>query len=159
MAAIASPYPRPELVRGQQCAEARLANGATRAAPERTLDRLPETARAAPGDVTGVAEVYRQDVYVPADPQEQFGFRSAIGGVVIESARPGSPIKAGEFLLGYLTRPGRPPPMPQPEALAETAPTRRSASSTRTRPASAPSSRRARLPQDRRLATAKMVGR
>jgi hypothetical protein len=84
MAATAPPYPRPELVRGQQCAEARLANGATRAAPERTLDQLLETARAAHADVTGVAEVDRQDVDVPTDPQEQFGFRSAIGGVVIE---------------------------------------------------------------------------
>jgi hypothetical protein len=70
-----------------------------------------------------------------------------IGGSRLRAPGHGSPIKAGEFLLGYLTRPGRPPPMPQPEALAETAPTRRSASSTRTRPASAPSSKRAAAPR------------
>jgi hypothetical protein len=29
----------------------------------------------------------------------------------------GPPIEAGEFLLGYLDQTGRPPPMPQPEAL------------------------------------------
>jgi deferrochelatase/peroxidase EfeB len=58
--------------------------------------------------------VSRQDVYVPA---EYFGFRDAIGGVVIEGACHGSPIRAGEFLLGHLDRTGRPPPMPQSETL------------------------------------------
>lgn len=101
-----------------------------------TLDRLLDTARTAQADLTGVAEVYRQDVYVPADPREHFGFRDAIGGVVIEGAgevlggegvdsagggppRPGHdpPIKAGEFLLGYLDETATPPPMPQPDVL------------------------------------------
>jgi hypothetical protein len=33
-----------------------------------------------------VAKAYRQDVYVLADPRQHFGFRDAIGGVVITGA-------------------------------------------------------------------------
>jgi hypothetical protein len=52
------------------------------AAFERTLDRLLETARAAHAELTGVTEVCRRDVYVPADPWEHFGLRDAIGAVI-----------------------------------------------------------------------------
>jgi Dyp-type peroxidase family len=103
---------------------------------EGILSRLLDDARKAQADLTGVAEVYRQDVWVPPDLREHFGFRDAIGGVVVEGAgevvggevvdsagggapRPGHgpPIKAGEFILGYPDQTATLPPMPQPDVL------------------------------------------
>jgi hypothetical protein len=85
---------------------ARLADRATRAAAERMLDRLLETAREAHADLTGRRGVPPSRL-CPGGSQEHFGFRDAVGGVVIEGARPRSPIKAGEFLLASWT--GRAP--------------------------------------------------
>lgn len=90
--------------------QARLANALSRA-------------REAYQNLPGVTAIYRQDCYQLPTEREPFGFRDGIGQPVIEgsglaaSNPQETPLKAGEFLLGYLDESGRLPPMPRPEVL------------------------------------------
>lgn len=71
----------------------------------------------------GVAVIWRQDCHALPTGREAFGFKDNISQPAIEgSGIPGTnskepPLKAGEFLLGYLDETGRLPPMPVPEEL------------------------------------------
>jgi Dyp-type peroxidase family len=82
-----------------------------------------EPARRASQVLPGVSAIYRQDGGSLPGGREQFGFRDGISQPAIEaSAMSGSnpqepPIKAGEFVLGYLDEAGRVAPVPQPEVL------------------------------------------
>ena len=93
-------------------------------APDQTrLAKVLSPARQAYQQMPGVTAVYRQDCYQLPTGREPFGFRDAIGQPAIEgSGLAGSnpqeaPLKAGEFILGYLDESGRQPPQPQPEVL------------------------------------------
>jgi hypothetical protein len=79
------------------------------------LDRLLETAREAHADLTGRRGVPPSRL-CPGGSQEHFGFRDAVGGVVIEGARPRSRSRpaSSSSLAGQAERPR---PMLQPEAL------------------------------------------
>ncbi|HLG75646.1 MAG TPA: Dyp-type peroxidase [Ktedonobacteraceae bacterium] len=74
-------------------------------------------------ELPGVKMIYRQDCAQLPTGREHFGFRDGIGQPAIEgSDLTGSnpqeaPLKAGEFVLGYLDEAGMMPPMPQPEVL------------------------------------------
>jgi len=74
-------------------------------------------------DLAGVAEIWRQDCYALPTEREAFGFKDGISHPAIEgSGIPGSnplesPVKAGEFVLGYPNEMGVVPPMPTPEVL------------------------------------------
>jgi Dyp-type peroxidase family len=86
-------------------------------------DDLLECARNASQDTAGVAAIYRQDAYLLPTGREAFGFKDGISNPAVEgSGIPGanpqeSPLKAGEFVLGYLDETGALPPMPQPDVL------------------------------------------
>lgn len=60
----------------------------------------------------------------PGEPREHFGYRDRVSHPVIEGTGEepppgaGTPIKAGEFFLGYVDETGSLPMMPQPEALS-----------------------------------------
>jgi Dyp-type peroxidase family len=102
--------------------EVHLAIAAT--APDRTrLEQVLERARPAYRELPGVTAIYRQDSAQLPTGREHFGFRDGIGQPAIEgSGLPGSnpqeaPLKAGEFVLGYLDESRTLPPMPQPEVL------------------------------------------
>ena len=93
-------------------------------APDQSrLAKVFSRARAAYQNMPGVTAIYRQDCSQPLTKREPFGFRDGISQPAIEgSGLAGSnpweaPLKAGEFLLGYLDESGRLPPMPQPEVL------------------------------------------
>ncbi len=93
-------------------------------APDHTrLTKVLEPARQAYQEIGGVTAIYRQDCYQLPTGREPFGFRDGIGQPTIEgSGLPGSnpqeaPLKAGEFVLGYLGELGWLPPLPQPEVL------------------------------------------
>ena len=93
-------------------------------APDQTrLAEVLSRARDAYQQLPGVTAIYRQDCHQPPAKREPFGFRDGISQPAIEgSGLAGSnpqeaPLKAGEFILGYLDESGRPPPMPQPEML------------------------------------------
>jgi len=86
-------------------------------------DDLLERASTASRDVPGVEVIYRQDAYLLPTGREAFGFRDGIGNPVVEGSgiavtNPQErPLKAGEFVLGYLDETGSFPPMPQPDVL------------------------------------------
>jgi Dyp-type peroxidase family len=93
-------------------------------APDQTrLAKVLSPARQVYQQMPGVTAIYRQDCYQLPTGREPFGFRDAISQPAIEgSGLTGSnpqeaPLKAGEFVLGYLDEAGRLPPMPQPEVL------------------------------------------
>jgi Dyp-type peroxidase family len=93
-------------------------------APDRPrLEQILERARQAHQQLSGVTVIYRKDCAQLPTGREHFGFRDGIGQPAIEgSGLTGSnpqeaPLKAGEFVLGYLDESGRLPPMPQPEVL------------------------------------------
>ena len=78
-------------------------------APDQTrLAKVLSPARQAYQQMPGVTAIYRQDCYQLPTGREPFGFRDAIGQPAIEgSGLAGSnpqeaPLKAGEFILGYL---------------------------------------------------------
>ena len=60
----------------------------------------------------GIAAIWRQDCYAPPDEREPFGFKDGISHPAIEgSGIPGTnpkeqPLKAGEFVLGYVDEMG-----------------------------------------------------
>ena len=89
------------------------------------LDALAERARAAGDRLPGVAAIWRQDCYQLPTGRTSFGFKDGIGQPDIEgSGLPPSnplesPIRAGEFILGYPDETGSRPPMPTPQVLGQ----------------------------------------
>ncbi len=87
------------------------------------LDKELEQARAAYEDTPGVRVIWQQDVHQLPTGRTTFGFRDGISHPNIEGVGlPGSnpqetPIKAGEFILGYPDETGSLPPMPSPDVL------------------------------------------
>src|SRR5262249_647394 len=73
--------------------------------------------------LAGVEVVWRQECYALPTETEHFGFRDGISHPAVEgSGIPGTnsaetPLKAGEFVLGYPDETGAYPPMPEPEIL------------------------------------------
>jgi Dyp-type peroxidase family len=86
-------------------------------------DDLLERARKAFQRMNGIEVIYRQDGYLLPTGREPFGFKDGISNPAVEgSGIPGTnpqerPLKAGEFVLGYLDETGALPPMPQPDVL------------------------------------------
>ena len=87
------------------------------------LEALRERARTAYRDLSGIEIIWRQNVSMPPDAREPFGFRDDISQPAVEGSgqprtNPGeAPFKAGEFLLGYPNEMGESPPIPQPDVL------------------------------------------
>ncbi|OJH36979.1 Dyp-type peroxidase [Cystobacter ferrugineus] len=87
------------------------------------LETALARARKALEALDGVEVIWRQDCHALPTQREPFGFRDGISHPAIEgSGIPGtnpreSPLKAGEFVLGYPDEMGGLPPMPQPEIL------------------------------------------
>jgi Dyp-type peroxidase family len=87
------------------------------------LEAIAERARHRYADLRGVEVIWRQDCYQLPNERTSFGFKDGIGQPAVEgSGIPGtnpheSPIKAGEFILGYPDETGGLPPMPTPEVL------------------------------------------
>ena len=85
------------------------------------LDRAGEAFR----EMGGVTPIWRQDCHVLPTLREAFGYKDGIAYPPIEgSGIPGTnpkepPLKAGEFVLGYLDETGQLPPMPRPDVLGE----------------------------------------
>ena len=82
-----------------------------------------DSARRTCQELRGVEVIWRQDCYQLPTGRTSFGFKDGIGQPAIEgSGIPGtnpmeSPIKAGEFILGYPDETGALPPQPSPEIL------------------------------------------
>ncbi len=80
-------------------------------------------ARDALHDLPGVTLIWRQNVSSLPTERDAFGFKDGIGQPAIEgSGIVGSnpheaPLKAGEFVLGYVDETGDLPPLPQPDVL------------------------------------------
>ena len=114
--------------------------------------RRPSTAPAtAYRDLPGVSAIWRQDCHALPTETEPFGFRDGISHPAIEgSGIPGTnpletPLKAGEFVLGYPDETRRhAADARSPTSSAATAPTSRSASSTSASPPSAATCKRQR---------------
>jgi Dyp-type peroxidase family len=93
------------------------------ASDQTRLAQVLSPARQAYEQMPGVRAIYRQDCYQLPTGREPFGFRDGIGQPAIEGSGlvgnnpQEAPLKAGEFLLGYLDESGRLPPQPQPEVL------------------------------------------
>jgi Dyp-type peroxidase family len=87
------------------------------------MDTLFLLARDAVRNLPGVTPIWQLDVHVPPDGREQFGFRDSIGQPAVEGTNilgsnpHEAPLKAGEFVLGYVDETGDLAPMPQPEVL------------------------------------------
>jgi Dyp-type peroxidase family len=87
------------------------------------LESVLKLAGEAYKNLSGVELIWRQDCYALPTGREPFGFKDGISHPAVEgSGMPGSnprerPIKAGEFVLGYLDERGQMPVMPLPEAL------------------------------------------
>ena len=90
---------------------------------EQKLEPVMERARKAYQEMHGIKAIWRQDCYHTTTLKEPFGFRDgishpAVEGSGIPSTNPKDPpLKAGEFVLGYLDETGYFPPMPKPDAL------------------------------------------
>ncbi len=86
-------------------------------------DILLERARKTFPAGAGVDVIYRHDAYLLPNGREAFGYRDNISHPAVEgSGIPGtnlqeSPLKAGEFVLGYLDETGGMAPMPTPDIL------------------------------------------
>ena len=87
------------------------------------LEPALERAREAYRRLGGVEAIWRQDCHALADDKEPFGFKDGISHPAIEgSGIPGTnphetPLKAGEFVLGYPDEMGETPMIPQPGIL------------------------------------------
>lgn len=87
------------------------------------LEAVLSSARDGMSDLPGIVAIWQQDVYSLPNEREPFGFKDGIGQPAIEgSGIPGSnpheaPLKAGEFVLGYIDETGNLPAMPQPDIL------------------------------------------
>ncbi|MER6609596.1 hypothetical protein ABT282_27680 [Streptomyces sp. NPDC000927] len=77
--------------------------------PER-LEAAIDRARPAYEQLTGVTAIWRQECYALPTETEHFGYRDGVSHPVVEgsgiagSNRLETPLKAGEFVLGYRTR-------------------------------------------------------
>lgn len=86
---------------------------------EIALDRARQAYHALPG----ITAIWRQDCHAAPDEKEPFGFKDGISHPAIEgSGIPGTnpqetPLKAGEFVLGYPDEISDTPLMPRPEIL------------------------------------------
>ena len=86
---------------------------------EAALDRARETY----AQLSGVTAIWRQDCHALPDETEPFGFRDGINHPAVEgSGIPGTdphetPLKAGDFVLGYRDEMGGFASMPEPEVL------------------------------------------
>jgi deferrochelatase/peroxidase EfeB len=86
---------------------------------EQELARVREAYQTFPG----ITALWRQDCYALPTEKEHFGYRDgishpAVEGTGIAGSNPHEkPLRAGEFILGYLDEMGGYPPMPQPDAL------------------------------------------
>jgi Dyp-type peroxidase family len=93
---------------------------ATLAADQAALDDAVARARAVSDEFPGIDVIWRQDCYQLPTGRTSFGFKDGIGQPSVEGmpAHPGeSPIKAGEFILGYPDETGGMAPLPQPDIL------------------------------------------
>jgi Dyp-type peroxidase family len=87
------------------------------------METLVKLAEDAVRDLPGVTPVWHLDVHVPADGHEQFGFKDSISQPAVEgtgilgSNPHEAPLKAGEFVLGYVDETGSVATVPQPEVL------------------------------------------
>ena len=87
------------------------------------LDEALERARKTYRELRGISAIWRQDCQALPTEKEAFGFKDGISHPAVEgSGVPGSnpkesPLKAGEFILGYPDESGVFPRMPQPEIL------------------------------------------
>jgi Dyp-type peroxidase family len=87
------------------------------------LEAVLARARQAYEKTPGITAIWRLDCYALSTEAEHFGFRDGISHPAIEgSGIPGTnsrelPLKAGEFILGYVDETGGLPLMPQPEIL------------------------------------------
>jgi Dyp-type peroxidase family len=87
------------------------------------LEALVERARQTYDQLQGVTAIWRQNCHALANDKEAFGFRDGISHPAVEgSGVPGTnpnetPLKAGEFVLGYVNEMGEVSEMPRPEAL------------------------------------------
>jgi Dyp-type peroxidase family len=87
------------------------------------LEAALERGRKAYDGLAGVTAIWRQDCHALPNEKEPFGFRDGINHPAVEgSGIPGSdphetPLKAGEFVLGYRDEMGGFAPLPQPEVL------------------------------------------
>ena len=87
------------------------------------LEAAFERARKVYRELRGITASWRQDCHILPNEKEAFGFRDGISHPAIEGSgilgsNPNeSPLKAGEFVLGYPDEMGDSPSMPQPEIL------------------------------------------
>jgi Dyp-type peroxidase family len=93
---------------------------ATLAPDQAGLDEAVAKAQAAEDEFPGVEVIWRQDCYQLPTGRTSFGFKDGIGQPAVEGlpGHPGeSPIKAGEFILGYPDETGGAAPVPSPDVL------------------------------------------
>ncbi|MGJ0506093.1 MAG: Dyp-type peroxidase [Methylocystis sp.] len=87
------------------------------------LEAALERARKTNQELPGITAIWRQNCQALPTEKEAFGFRDGISHPAVEgSGIPGTnpkelPLKAGEFVLGYIDEAGVLPRMPQPEVL------------------------------------------
>ncbi len=87
------------------------------------LETALARARSAMEALPGIAAIWRQDCHVLPGETEPFGFKDGISHPAIEgSGIPGTnpretPLKAGEFVLGYADEISEAPEIPQPDVL------------------------------------------
>src|SRR5262245_60239280 len=123
-------------------------------------------ARQALSDLPGVTLIWRQDVHSFPNEREPFGFKDGIGQPAIEGSGIAgtnpheAPLKAGEFVLGYIDETGDLLPPPQPDVLGRNG-TYMVVRKLHTRVAAFRQylRERASSPQDEELLAAKFVGR
>lgn len=90
---------------------------------QQKLELVLDRARKAYHGLHGIKAIWRQDCFASATGTEPFGFRDGISHPAVEgSGIPGTnskepPLKAGEFVLGYIDETGRFPAIPKPDAL------------------------------------------
>ncbi len=89
------------------------------------LERVLERARTALATTPGVTVIWRQEVHQLPTGRTSLGFRDgishpAIEGIPTPNSDPNpheTPVKPGEFILGYPDETGNLPPMPRPDVL------------------------------------------
>jgi Dyp-type peroxidase family len=90
---------------------------------EQKLESVLERAKKTYQQLQGIKAIWRQNCFASITGKEPFGFRDGINHPAVEgSGIPGTnpkepPLKAGEFVLGYLDETGRFPAMPKPDIL------------------------------------------
>jgi len=90
---------------------------------QQKLELVLDRARKAYQELHGIKAIWRQDCFASETGTEPFGFRDGISHPAVEgSGIPGTnpkepPLKAGEFVLGYIDETGRFPAIPKPDVL------------------------------------------